>query len=146
MKTFMATKEKVHEQGLRKWWVVSGNGHVVGRLAARLAVMLQGKHKAIYTPHVDTGDFVVVTDVEKLRFTGRKPETKTYKHYTGHPGGLREIPYKVMREKKPEEILRLAVRRMLPKSRLGRQMLSKLKIYKGSEHPHAAQRPEPLKD
>ena len=146
MKTFMATKEKVHEQGLRKWWVVSGNGYVVGRLAARLAVMLQGKHKAIYTPHVDTGDFVVVTDVEKLRFTGRKPETKTYKHYTGHPGGLREIPYKVMREKKPEEILRLAVRRMLPKSRLGRQMLSKLKIYKGSEHPHAAQRPEPLKD
>jgi len=117
---------------------------VLGRAAARIAVILQGKHRPTWTPHVDTGDFVVVINAEKIGATGRKDARKIYQWYTGWVGGQRERTLAEMRTRSPEKIMRLAVRRMLPKSRLGRKMLRKLKVYAGSEHPHAAQKPEAL--
>ena len=126
------------------WHTVDASGQVLGRLAAKLAVVLQGKHKPTYTPHVDTGDFVVVLNAEKLVVTGAKADHREYQKYTGFPGGLNVTSYKEMIAKKPERVLELAVRRMLPKSKLGRHMLTKLKIYRGGEHPHAAQQPKPL--
>jgi len=125
-----------------QWWVVDATDKVVGRLASDIAVVLMGKHRPTYTPHVDTGDFVVVTNAEKVVFTGNKWEQKTYTWYTGYPG-LRSETAEARREKKPEKILSEAVRRMLPKSKLGRKMLSKLKVYTGSDHPHQAQQPQP---
>ncbi len=124
-----------------KWWHVDASEKIVGRLASDIAVVLMGKHRPTYTPHVDTGDFVVVTNAEKVQFSGKKWEQKKYTWYTGWPGQRSETAGKRL-EKKPEEILREAVRRMLPKNRLGRQMLSKLKVYVGSDHPHQAQQPE----
>ncbi len=140
MRSFMAKNGEV-EQG---WHLVDAEDQVVGRLASRIARVLMGKHRALYTPHVDTGEFVVVVNAAKVRFTGRKAEQKRYYRYSGYPGGLyvRSVPD--MLESKPEDILRLAVKRMLPKTRLGRAMLGKLKIYAGAEHPHAAQQPQPL--
>jgi len=140
MRTYMAKKGEV-EQG---WHLVDGEGQVVGRLASRIARVLMGKHRPEYTPHVDTGEYVVVVNASKVRFTGRKPAQKRYYHYTGYPGGLRERTVADLLDRKPEEILHLAVRRMLPKTRLGRQMIQKLKIYPGAEHPHEAQQPQPL--
>ncbi|MEQ8764786.1 MAG: 50S ribosomal protein L13 [Planctomycetota bacterium] len=140
MKTYVAKPGSIEAQ----WHLVDGTDLVLGRLAARLATILQGKHRPTYTPHVDTGDFVVVINAEKIRLTGRKNEQKVYRHYTGWPSGLREVPYEQLKERKPTEVLREAVRRMLPKSNLGRQMLSKLKIYAGTEHRHEAQKPQPL--
>ncbi len=140
MKTFMAKKEKVE----RKWLIVDATNQVVGRLSTKIASVLRGKHKPIYTPHVDTGDFVVVINAEKLVFTGKKLDDKVYYHHTGYMGGIKEINAKKLLEKNPEEIIRKAVKGMLPKNKLGRQMLSKLKIYKGNEHPHSAQKPEKL--
>lgn len=140
MKTYMAKKEEVDE----KWWLVDAQGQVLGRLASRIAHILQGKHKPTYTPHLDTGDFVVVINAEKIVLTGKKPAQKKYKHYSGYPGGLKEVPAEELLKRKPTQVLRLAVRRMLPKNKLGRKMLTKLKIYAGGEHPHQAQTPEPL--
>jgi len=126
------------------WFVVSADEQILGRLATQIAMVLMGKHRPGYTPHVDTGDFVVVTDAEKVRVTGKKAQTKTYDHYTYHSGGFKSVSYEDMLAKKPEKVIIEAVRRMLPKSKLGKQMLSKLKVYRGSEHPHTAQCPQSL--
>ncbi len=138
-KTFLAKPAAVR----RKWFVVDAEGKVVGRLASDIAMILMGKHRPTYTPHVDTGDFVIVTNVEKIVFTGKKWQQKRYTWYTGYPG-LRSETAQERREKDPAAILTEAVRRMLPKNRLARKMLSKLKVYAGPEHPHQAQQPEPL--
>jgi large subunit ribosomal protein L13 len=127
------------------WHVVDATDQVLGRLASRVAVILQGKHKAAYTPHVDTGDFVIVTNAEKVKVTGRKAEVIEYDTYSRYPGGRHVYSFKSMQARRPEKIIELAVRRMLPKSKMGRNILGKLKIYKGAEHPHAAQQPKPLK-
>jgi large subunit ribosomal protein L13 len=139
-KSFMAKENEVE----KKWFLVDGADKIVGRVATEIARRLRGKHKAIFTPHNDTGDFVVVVNAEKLRFTGRKEENKIYRHYTGFIGGLKEVVAKTLRVKKPTEILTRAVRGMLPKNSLGRRQLKKLKIYAGPEHPHQAQKPEKL--
>lgn len=128
----------------REWHVIDAEGQVLGRIASRISRILQGKHRPEYTPHVDTGDFVVVVNAEKVHLTGKKTEQKTYRHHTGWAGGLRETPVKEMLAKKPEDVIRLAVRRMMPKTKLGRQMQTKLKVYAGPEHPHAAQKPAAL--
>lgn len=139
-KTYMAKPSDIE----RRWYHVDAEGKVLGRLAVEVARILMGKNKPTYTPHLDTGDFVVITNAEKVIVTGRKADQKKYYHYTGYPGGLVETSYRRMQERKPDEIVRLAVRRMLPKTKLGRSMISKLKIHAGSEHPHTAQQPETL--
>lgn len=139
MKTFMAKPGEVQQQ----WWLVDADGKMVGRLATEIAMMLMGKHRPTYTPHVDTGDYVVVINAEKVEFSGKKWQQKLYRWYTGY-NGLRSETAEHRRDRRPELILHEAVRRMLPKTRLGRVMLDKLKIYAGTEHPHQAQRPEPL--
>jgi large subunit ribosomal protein L13 len=141
MPTFMAKKGKV----ARRWHVIDASDQVVGRLAARIAVLLRGKHRPEYTPHIDTGDFVVVINAAKVRFTGKKLATKTYRHYTHYPGGLRTVTAREVLARHPERILWEAVRRMVPRNRLGRQQLAKLKIYAGPTHPHQAQQPVELK-
>ena len=128
----------------REWFVVDGTHQIVGRLARQIASILRGKHKASFTPHVDTGDFVVVVNAEKVRFKGTKETTKEYLRYTGHPGGQRSRTPKEMRTRRPEFILENAVKGMLPKGPLGRSMLSKLKVYAGESHPHEAQQPKAL--
>ncbi len=140
-KTYIAKPGEVD----RLWWIADGEGQVVGRLASDIAVVLMGKHRPTYTPHVDTGDFVVVTNVDKLVLTGTKWEKKTYTWYTGYPG-LRSETAASRFARKPEQILRDAVRRMLPKNRLGRKMLGKLKLYTGADHPHQAQNPQPFEN
>ena len=139
-KTYSAKSSEVE----REWYVVDADREVVGRLASRIATILRGKHKPTFTPHVDTGDFVVVVNAETVRFTGAKEEDKTYFSYSGYPGGQRFRTPRELRAKAPELILRNAIKGMLPKGPLGRQMLSKLKVYAGAEHPHAAQNPKPL--
>jgi large subunit ribosomal protein L13 len=139
MKSYMARPREVE----RRWYLVDAEGQTLGRLATEIARILRGKNKPQYTPHVDTGDFVVVVNAEKVVVTGRKAEQKVYYRHTGYPGGLKETSYEVMLERKPTEILRKAVRGMMPKTRLGRQQLRKLKIYAGPEHPHEAQNPQP---
>lgn len=139
-KTYMARPGEVG----KRWYLVDATGKVLGRLASALATILMGKHKPTYTPHVDGGDYVVVVNVEKLRVTGRKRQQKSYDYYTYYPGGRKVVGFEQLMAKRPERVLELAVRRMLPKSRLGRRMIRKLKVYRGPEHPHAAQRPEPL--
>lgn len=141
MKTTISAKP--HEVA-HSWFVVDATDQVLGRLASTIATLLKGKHKAIYTPHVDTGDYVVVTNVEKLRVTGRKFTDKVYYWHTGYPGGLKSTNFQKMQQKHPERILELAVKGMLPRNPLGRAMLSKLKVYAGSEHPHTAQQPQPF--
>lgn len=128
----------------KKWYVADANQIVLGRLSARIASILRGKHKATYTPHTDTGDFVIVINADKVKMTGNKLQQKTYARYSGYPGGLREVNARTLLATKPEEVIRLAVKGMLPKNALGRQMLKKLKVYKGGEHPHKAQMPEIL--
>ena len=137
-KTYMAKPGEVK----RDWWLVDADDKVVGRLASDIATILMGKHRPQYTPHVDTGDFVVVVNAEKVKLTGNKWTQKTYTWYTGYPGQKAETAADRL-ERRPEQILREAVRRMLPKSKLGRKMLSKLKIYQGTDHPHQAQQPTP---
>lgn len=127
-----------------RWYVVDASKEVLGRMSARVSQILQGKHKPTYTPHADTGDFVVVINAADVQVTGRKAEQKVYRHYTGYPGSLTETSYERMRERHPRDIVREAVRRMLPKTTMGRHMLRKLKVYEASEHPHHAQKPEPL--
>jgi large subunit ribosomal protein L13 len=128
----------------RKWYVVDAEAFVLGRLSARVASILRGKHKPIYTPHTDTGDFVVVVNAEKVKLTGNKLSDKIYVRYSGYPGGLKSVNARTMLAKKPEEVIRLSVKGMLPKNTLGRKMLKKLKVYAGAEHPHQAQKPESL--
>jgi large subunit ribosomal protein L13 len=140
MKTFVAKESEVE----RKWYLVDAQDKVLGRLATQIAVRLRGKHKPIFTPHVDTGDFVVVVNAEKVTLTGQKWDKKIYYHHSGYVGGLKEITAGKLREKRPEDLLRFAVRRMLPRNVLGRRQLKKLKIYAGPEHPHEAQKPEKL--
>ncbi|TVR42340.1 MAG: 50S ribosomal protein L13 [Planctomycetota bacterium] len=126
------------------WYVVSAKNVVLGQLAVRIAKVLQGKHKASFTPNVDDGDVVIVTDAKDVVLTGRKDTQKVYRYHTGFVGGLKEVPFRRMRDEHPDQVIALAVRRMLPKTRLARQMMSKLKVYPGSEHPHLAQKPAPL--
>jgi large subunit ribosomal protein L13 len=125
-----------------RWFVVDASKEVLGRLAVQVARILMGKHRPDYTPFADTGDFVVVTNARDVRVTGRKSEDKVYRHHSGYPGGVTDHRYAWMREKHPEEIVRLAVKRMLPKTTMGRHMLRKLKIYPGADHPHHSQKPE----
>lgn len=127
------------------WHVIDATDQVLGRLAARVALILQGKTKPTYTPHVDTGDFVIILNAENVRVTGRKAEVMEYQTYSRYPSGQHIYSYKDMIARKPEKVIEVAVRRMLPKNRLGRKMLSKLKIYRGDQHPHAAQQPKELK-
>ncbi len=140
MKTFTAKPQSVQ----RDWFVVDAAGKTLGRMATEIARRLRGKHKAEYTPHVDTGDYIVVINAEKVAVTGRKAEAKTYYRHTGYPGGLRSMNFNQMIEHKPERVIELAVKGMLPKGPLGRAMHAKLKVYAGSEHPHAAQQPQEL--
>ncbi len=137
MKTYQAKKEEIDH----KWYVVNAEGKVLGRLSTELAKILKGKNKPIYTPHVDTGDFVVVVNAGKVTLTGKKLKDKIYYHHTGYPGGIKEMSAEKLLAKKPTEMIRMAVRGMLPKNSLGRQMLRKLKIYAGPNHPHEAQKP-----
>ena len=141
MKTYMAKAEAVE----RKWYVVDAAGVPLGRLASRVASVLRGKNKPTFTPNVDTGDFVIVINTDKAVLTGKKLENKFYRYHTGYIGGLKEISYKKMMAEKSDLAVYEAVKGMLPKNSLGRQMLKKLKVYKGAEHNHAAQKPEELK-
>jgi large subunit ribosomal protein L13 len=141
----LTTRSAKPAEIVRRWYVVDATDQVLGRLATRLASMLRGKHKAIYTPHADTGDFVVVVNAERVRLTGNKREAKTYVRHTGWPGGLKTTTAaKILGGPHPERVLEEAVKGMLPKNHLGKRMFSKLKVYAGPEHPHAAQRPEVL--
>jgi large subunit ribosomal protein L13 len=140
MKTYQAKKEEVGHD----WYLVNAEGKVLGRLAVAVANVLRGKHKPTYTPHVDTGDFIVVVNARKVSLTGRKLKNKIYYHYTGYPGGIKEMSAEKLLAKKPAEMIRMAVRGMLPKTSLGRQMLRKLKVYAGPNHPHEAQKPVSL--
>ena len=141
MKTYMAKAETVE----RKWYVVDAEGVTLGRLASKVASVLRGKNKPNYTPNVDTGDFVIIINTDKVVLTGKKLENKFYRYHTGYIGGLKEIPYKKMMAEKSDLAVYEAVKGMLPKNSLGRAMIKKLKVYKGAEHNHAAQKPEELK-
>lgn len=140
----MSTRVPAVREITRKWYTVDADGKVLGRLATQVATLLRGKHKPIYTPHLDVGDHVVVVNAEKVHLTGRKLENKTYRWHTGYIGGLRALSAAQMLKAHPERVIEWAVQGMLPKGRLGRAMAKKLKVYRGPEHPHAAQRPEPL--
>ncbi len=139
MRTYFPKKGEVH----RDWYVVDAEGKTLGRLSTEIAKVLMGKHRPTYTPHVDTGEYVIVVNAEKVVFTGRKWDQKTYRWYTGYPG-QKSVTAATRLERKPELVLHEAVRRMLPKNKLARKMLSKLKIYAGPDHPHQVQKPEPL--
>lgn len=140
MKSFMAKKEQVDH----KWLLVDAEDAILGRMASKIAPILMGKNKPTYTPHVDTGDYVIVLNAEKIKLTGKKAETKEYDHYTHFPGGHKYVSFADMMERKPEKVIELAVKRMLPKNKLGRVMLKKLKVYRGPEHEHQAQKPEKI--
>lgn len=140
MKSFMAKKNQVEQ----KWLLVDAEGAILGRMASKIAPILMGKNKPTYTPHVDTGDYVVVINAEKIKLTGKKAQVKEYDYYTHHPGGHKYVSFAEMLAQKPEKVIELAVRRMLPKNSLGRQMLKKLKVYSGPEHEHQAQKPEKI--
>ncbi|WP_276908092.1 50S ribosomal protein L13 [Peptoniphilus duerdenii] len=137
-KSFMAKANEIE----RKWYVIDATDKVLGRLATEVATILRGKHKPTYTPHVDTGDFVIIINAEKVRLTGDKWDKKLHVYHTGYPGGRKEVVYKELRNKHPERVIELAVKGMLPKNRLGRSMYRKLKVYAGENHPHEAQKPE----
>lgn len=139
------TKSQKKEEVKRNWFIVDADGEIVGRLASRIAHILKGKHRPDYTPHVDTGDYVIIVNAEKARFTGNKFTVKEYTSYTGYPGGLKKRTVREMMEKKPFAVLENAVKGMLPKNKLGRMMFKKLFVYAGSDHPHQAQKPQELK-
>jgi len=140
VKTYSAKPNEIE----REWYVVDATGKTLGRLASEIAKILRGKHKPIYTPHVDCGDFVIVVNADKIRVTGRKLDQKIYYRHSGYPGGLKSIPLRDQLARHPERVIQLAVRGMLPKNRLGRRMIKKLKVYASPEHPHQAQQPKPL--
>lgn len=137
MKSYLAKKETV----VHDWKLVDAENQILGRMAVVIAEILMGKTKPIYTPHVDTGDFVIVVNAEKIRTTGNKAAVKEYQSYSGYPGGQKIVSFEEMMEKQPEKVVELAVRRMLPKNKIGRAMLKKLKVYAGPDHEHAAQQP-----
>lgn len=128
----------------REWFVVDADGKTLGRLASEVAIVLRGKHKPIYTPHVDTGDHVIIINAEKIVLTGKKLDQKMYRRHTGYPGGLREVSYRKLIAEKPEFLVHKAVKGMIPHTKLGNQIITKLKVYSGSEHPHSAQMPKVL--
>jgi len=140
MATMMAKKDEIK----RKWHLVDAKGKTLGRLASRIAILLRGKHKPTFTPHLDTGDFVVVINAEKVVLTGKKWKEKLYIHHSGYPGGLKSISAEKMWEKHPERLITMAVQGMLPKNKLGRKLIKKLKVYAGEAHPHQGQLPEPI--
>ena len=140
MKTFMAKTEEVQ----RKWYVVDAEGKVLGRLASEVASILRGKNKPSFTPHVDTGDFVIILNADKVVLTGKKLDQKVYRHHSLFPGGMKEVKYRILMATKPEKAVELAIKGMLPKNSLGRAMFKKLKVYQGTEHEHQAQMPEKL--
>ena len=140
MNSFMANPAKVE----RKWYVVDATGYTLGRLASEVAKVLRGKNKPVFTPHIDTGDYVIIVNAEKIKVTGRKLDQKIYYHHSEYVGGMKETTLREMLAKKPEKVVELAVKGMLPKGPLGRQMFTKLHVYAGPEHPHAAQKPEAL--
>ena len=140
MKTYVASNENRE----RNWIVVDANGQTLGRLATQIADALRGKRKPEYTPHVDTGDFVVVINAEKIAVTGNKRSDKLYRRHSGYPGGLKTRTLNDMLERRPEEVIRIAVKGMLPRNRLARKQITKLKVYAGPDHPHAAQKPQPM--
>ncbi len=143
-RTYVAKNEEIGKHWNRDWFVVDANGKRLGRMASEIAMILQGKHKPIYTPHVDTGDYVIVVNAEKIALTGQKWDKKLYQRHSGYIGGLKELTYRRLIERRPTLPVREAVRRMLPKSKLGRRMLRKLKVYEGPAHPHIAQQPKEL--
>lgn len=136
-KTYSAKKEDIK----RKWYIIDAKGKVLGKVAVKAATILRGKHKPIYTPHIDTGDQVIVINASQVVLTGKKLEQKYYRRHSGYPGGLKSIRYDRLLKEKPEKVIELAVKGMLPKTKLGRAMFKKLRVYKGSEHPHGAQNP-----
>ena len=140
MKSFLAKKGSVSQ----KWCIIDADGAILGRLAAKIAPILMGKTKPVYTPHIDTGDYVIVVNAEKIRVTGKKAQNKEYQHYTGYPSGQKIVSFEDMMAKRPERVIELAVRRMLPKNKLARDMLKKLKVYRGPQHDHQAQKPEKI--
>ena len=140
MKTFMANPAKIE----RKWYVVDATGMTLGRLASEVAKILRGKNKPVFTPHEDTGDYVIITNAEHIKVTGKKLDQKVYYHHSDYVGGMKETTLREMLNKKPEKVIELAVKGMLPKGPLGRQMMTKLHVYAGSEHNHQAQKPETL--
>ncbi|MFS8641186.1 MAG: 50S ribosomal protein L13 [Symbiobacteriaceae bacterium] len=139
-RTYMAKPQDVE----RKWYVVDAEGKTLGRLASKVAAILRGKHKPTFTPHVDCGDYVIIVNAEKIQVTGKKRTDKVYYRHSGYPGGLKATTFEQMIARRPERVLELAIKGMLPHNRLGRRMYRKLKVYAGPEHPHAAQKPEPL--
>ena len=141
MNTYMANPAKIE----RKWYVVDAEGQTLGRLASEIAKVLRGKNKPVFTPHVDTGDYVIVVNAEKVKVTGKKMSQKVYYNHSDYVGGMKETTLREMMAKKPEKVIELAVKGMLPKGPLGRSMITKLHVYAGAEHPHAAQKPEELK-
>jgi large subunit ribosomal protein L13 len=142
MSTFMATAHDAAQTG--RWHVIDADGQVLGRLATKAARVLQGKHKATYTPHIDVGDFVVVVNAAKVKLSGRKEDQKIYRQHSGYEGGLREERARLVRQRKPERLIEEAVHGMLPKTKLGQAMYRKLKVYAGPDHPHSAQKPSKL--
>lgn len=140
MKTYVVKESEIK----REWYVVDAEGKTLGRLASKIARILMGKHKPYYTPHLDTGDFVIVVNADKIRVTGRKLDQKMYYRYSGYPGGLKSVPLRKQLQTHPDRVIWAAVRNMLPKNKLGRAMLKKLKVYASPDHPHAAQQPKPL--
>lgn len=140
MNSFMANPAKVE----RKWYVVDATGYTLGRLASEVAKVLRGKNKPVFTPHIDTGDYVIIVNAEKIKVTGKKLDQKIYYHHSDYVGGMKETTLREMLAKKPEKVVELAVKGMLPKGPLGREMFTKLHVYAGAEHPHAAQQPETL--
>ncbi len=142
MKTYIAKDSDIEAN--RKWYLVDAENKILGRLASRIAYMLRGKDKPYFSPHQDTGDFVVVVNAEKIRVTGSKMRAKVYKKHSGYPGGQKSVNLSSLLQKNPERVIELAVKRMLPKNTLGRKMFKKLKVYAGSEHPHKAQQPQTI--
>ena len=140
MKSFMASPSTIE----RKWYVVDATGHTLGRLASEIASILRGKNKPTYTPHIDTGDYVIVVNADKIQVTGKKLDQKMYYHHSDYVGGLKEATLREMMQKKPEKVIELAVKGMLPKGPLGREMITKLHVYAGADHKHQAQKPEVL--
>ncbi len=139
-KTYLPKKDDIE----KKWWIVDAQDQVLGRMATRIANVLRGKNKPGYTPFMDTGDFVIVINAEKVKVTGKKDEQKKYYHHTGYPGGIREVGYKRMQERNPDRIIKAAVKGMLPNNKLGRKMINKLKVYRGTDYKQEAQKPEKL--
>jgi len=145
MSTFMARQSDLGDTIPQRWYLIDAADQVVGRLAVKIANILRGKHRPEYTPHVDTGEYVIVINAERVKFTGKKAQTKTYQAYSHYPGGLKITSVRELLERHPERILETAVRRMVPRNRLGRQQMTKLKIYAGPSHPHQAQQPQEYK-